>query len=205
MGPGMSDFKSLDLPALLRETVLTPQLVVPKITGLNLPRQTLLMALALLTALNVIVYALTGYLYPPKDPGMQAFYAPIVHTPLLFAGFMYVVLALVSRFIFSFGQSLGGKARHEDILTLIIWIQALRLIVSLIALVFTAIAPGLTSLFTLGAGIWGIYIHIVFVDEAHGFHNKLKAAILTVLVYFGVVIGVALSLMAVSFLIVGVP
>ncbi len=201
----MTDIKTLDLPGLLRETVLTPQLVVPKITGLNLARRPLMMGLALMTALNVIIYALTGLLYPPQDPSVRAFYAPIVQTPVLFAGFMYLVLALVSRFIFSFGQSFGGKARHEDILALIVWIQALRLIVSLIALVFTAISPGLTSLFTLGAGIWGIYIHIVFVDEAHGFHDKLKAAVLTVLTYLGVTMAIVLSLMAVFMLVAGGP
>lgn len=203
MGPGMNDLKSIDLSALLRETVLTPQLVVPKITGLNLSRRSLLMGLALMTALNAIVYAITGHLYPPQDPAVQTMYAPIVHTPLLFAGFMYVVLALVSKFIASFGQSIGGTARYEDILALIIWIQALRLIVSLIALVFTAITPGLTSLFTLGAGIWGMYIHIVFVDEAHGFHDKIKAAILTVLTYLGVTMTIVFSLMAVLFIIFG--
>lgn len=199
----MKDLKSIDLPALLRETVLTPQLVVPKITGLNLSRHTLLTGLALMTALNVIVYAITGQLYPPQDPSVRSLYAPIVHTPLIFAGFMYVVLALVSKFIFSLGQSIGGKARHEDILALIIWIQALRLIVSLIALVFTAITPGLTALFTLGAGIWGMYIHIVFVDEAHGFHDKIKAAILTVLTYLGVTMAIVFSLMAVLFIVFG--
>ena len=199
----MSDFKSLDLSALLRETVLTPHIVVPKITGLNLPRRTLLMGLALITVLNVIVYAITGQLYPPQDPSVRTLYAPIVQTPLIFAGFMYVVLALVSKLIFSFGQSIGGTARHEDILALIIWIQVLRLIVSLIALVFTAITPGLTALFTMGAGIWGMYIHIVFVDEAHGFHDKIKAAILTVLTYLGVTMGIVFSLMAVLFLIFG--
>jgi hypothetical protein len=199
----MSNLKSIDLPALMRETIQTPQIVVPKITGLNLSRHTLLMGLALITALNVIVYAITGQIYPPKDPGVRALYAPIVQTPLLFAGFMYVVLALVCKFISSVGQSIGGRARHEDILALIIWLQALRLIVSVIAMVFTSISPGLTSLFTLGAGIWGMYIHIVFVDEALGFHNRVKAALLTVLVYLGVTVGIVLSLMVVFYLIFG--
>jgi len=204
MGPDMNDLKPIDMPGLIRETVATPQLAALRIMAMNIPRQSLWQGLALATVLNVILYALTGLIYPPKDPAIQAFYAPIVQTPVLFAAFMFVMLALVVKFISRIGIFIGGNARLEDILVLVTWLQVLRLMVGLFTLVFSSIVPGLASLLALVAGIWGIYIHIVFVDQAHGFHNRIKAAILTALVYAGVTIGIVLALITIIFLITGV-
>lgn len=200
----MRDLKSIDLPALIRETVVTPQLAVHKIIGMKIPRQTLWLGLALLTILNTILYTISGLLYPPIDPSAQAFFNPIVDTPLMFAGFMFVILALVVKLLSSIGASMGGKAQFDDLLVLITWMQVLRLIVGLITLVFASIAPGLISLLALAAGAWGVYIHIVFIDEAHALHSRVKAGIMMVLVYAGATAGVIVALLAVVFLIKGV-
>jgi hypothetical protein len=201
----MTDLRPLDAPGLIRETLATPELAAHRLMDMHIPRPALWLGLGLMSVLNVILYALTGLVYPPRDPNIQAFYAPIMHTPLIFTGFMFVTLALVVKFISTIGISMGGKARLEDILVLVTWLQALRLMVGLFTFVFTAISPGLASLLALIAGLWGIYIHIVFVDEAHGFHNRVKAAVLTVLVYVGVMAGLVFSLEVLLFLILGAP
>jgi hypothetical protein len=51
--------------------------------------------------------------------------------------------------------------------------------------------PGLAALVVLAAAIWGVYILISFIDAAHRFDNRLKAAGVMVLAFVAMAIGLS--------------
>lgn len=187
-----------DVQGLVIETILAPGDAARRILQIDLPRQWLWMALALMCILNAIVYSLSLHLVPPNAAAM-AMIPPAFQSPVLFAVFLFGALVITVFILCWIGQIMGGKAELGDILVLITWLQVLRLILQAAVLILTLVSPGLSGLVVLVASLWGIYIVAAFLNVAHGFDNLFKA--------FGVMIGAMLAIavgLSVAFTLLGV-
>jgi hypothetical protein len=125
---------------------------------------------------------------PDGSAGMmpQAFQGPILFATLLFGALALTVIAL-----YYVGQGLGGAAALSDILVLMTWLQVLRLLVQGAILVLALGVPALAALIVIAAAIWGVYILISFVDAAHRFDSRFKAAGVIVLSVVAMAIGLS--------------
>lgn len=179
-----------DVIDLLRQTLFQPADAARRLIDMRLPSEWLWMALALMAILNAIVYSLSMQVSPGPD-GSTALMPAAFQAPILFAGLLFGALALTVIALYHVGRGLGGEAAMPDILVLMTWLQVMRLLVQGSVLVLALGVPGLAALVVLGAAIWGVYILISFIDAAHRFENRFKAAGVIVLSFVAMAIGLS--------------
>lgn len=187
----------LDVAALVRRTLFEPRAAAAELIALGVPTPLLWQALALMSALNALLYGVGLVISPPLDAEVEMM-PPMMHSPLLFGVVLYGALVLSVMILRWVGQSLGGTAQIGDILVLVTWLQALRVGVQVAAIVLGMVLPGLAVVLMLGATLWGIFILVGFIAAAHGFEGWLKAIAVLIGSMLGVAVGLsfALSLLA---------
>ena len=175
---------------LLWQTLFRPREAAERLIEMRLPYDQLWMALALMAVLNSIVYSLSMQISPTPD-GSAALMPQVFQGPLLFAALLFGALALTVIALYYVGQGLGGEAAMSDILVLMTWLQVLRLLVQAAVLILALGVPALGALVVIAAAIWGVYILISFIDAAHRFDNRFKAAGVIVLSFVAMAIGLS--------------
>lgn len=175
---------------LLLQTLFRPRDAARRLLDLRLPYDLLWMALALMAILNSIVYSLSIQLSPSPD-GSAALMPQAFQGPILFAALLFGALALTVIALYYVGQGLGGAATLSDILVLMTWLQVLRLLVQAAVLILALGVPTLAALVVIASAIWGVYILISFIDAAHRFDNRFKAAGVIVLSFVAMAIGLS--------------
>jgi len=179
-------FKDLAL-----ETLQTPRVAAERVMAMNLPRETLWMALVLMALLNTLIGAVTQMVAPPTEnspiPAMMM--TPMIYFVIVAGGLVLTVYAL-----FWAGRALGGEAELGDMLSVLVWLQALRVCAQGIALVLLLVSPALAGLFVLSIGIIGLWILINFIQAAHRFPSPWQAAGVLLSAMVGLVLGLSLLL-----------
>ena len=160
-----------------------------QVIAFNLPREVLWTALALMAVLNTLMYSVTSALVPGPSPMPAVF-----QTPLAYLLFMGGALVLVSIALYWAGRSFGGTGSLDDILSVIIWLQFLRVLVQVVSIVLLLTLPLLAALLTLAAAILGLWISVHFVDQAHRFGSPLKSVGVIVASFIGMVMGLSILL-----------
>ncbi|MEI4231489.1 YIP1 family protein [Roseovarius sp. D22-M7] len=179
-----------DVIGLLRQTLFQPHDAARVLIGMRLQTDILWTGLALLAILNAIVYTMSAQLGPSGDASgalmPAAFQAPILFAILLFGALALTVIAL-----YYVGQGLGGEAAFADILVLLTWLQVLRLLVQAAVLVLALGVPALAAIAVIVAAVWGVWILVSFIDAAHRFESRFKAAGVVVLSFVAMAIGLS--------------
>ena len=149
--------------------------------------------------LNALAFHLGILAAPPSAP-----LPPMMATPFMFA-LTLGCGAVVTVFAITFtGNWLGGEGGLGDVLVLIVWLQALRLAVQLVATVLTLVAPGLALILLMAVNLYGLWIFVNFIDVAHRFGSPLKALGVIALAGIGIVLGLVLMLSLIGASTVGV-
>ncbi|MAU54105.1 MAG: YIP1 family protein [Roseovarius sp.] len=178
--------------SLARQTLFEPRLAAARILGMGLPLSAAWMGLALMAVLNTLVYTLSLQLGPPADPAAMSMTGPARDMPLLFSVMLFGGLALTALALAHVGRFLGGQGGLAEIVPLLAWMQALRLLVQLGVVVLALAAPVLAALVVLVAAVWGVVILLVFVDEAHGLGGLFRAAGVVVVSILALAVGLSL-------------
>lgn len=147
---------------LMRLSVIDPRRGAAEVMAAPFPEAAGPLLLALLAVLNGILYTLI------LPPGM-------VFSPIAMAVVAGVVIWLSAWLFARVGQFMGGQGDLPRLLRVVLFLQALRLIAQAALLVLGALVPPLAGMASLVAGVWGIYMMVCFLAEAHGFDNRLKA------------------------------
>jgi hypothetical protein len=178
-------------------SILEPTKMAQKAIALNLPREALWTALALIAVLNVILLALLQMLSPaPIAFEEQAF----ALSPFAYVAIIGVFLVLLVAATFQIGKMMGGVGTFTATLAIIVWFQSVSLTLEAIQLVLVLISPAIASIFgilSLGALIWCI---VNFVNVLHGFENMGKALTTIVLALIGTALcaGIVLAILGVG-------
>ena len=160
-----------------------------QLIALDLQREVLWTALALMAVLNTLLYSATSILFPGPSPMPAIFQTPIMYLFFVAGGLVLIVVALYWT-----GRSFGGTGTMSGILTVMIWLQFLRVLVQAAALVFLVTIPLLAGLLTLGAAVAGLWIFVHFIDQAHRFESPLKSVGVIVASFIGMVMGLSVLL-----------
>ena len=114
--------------------------------------------------------------------------------PVLMAGFVAITMIGVAWASATFAPVLGGAGRFEDVLILLAWVQALR-IVAQVALAVLSLVPlggALAAMLGLVVSVAGVWISVMFVTEALRLSTPWKGLLL--LTVAGVAVILALSI-----------
>lgn len=158
------------LGQLAVDTIRTPREVARRLIDLQLPRDALWTALALVVVLNAGLYSLSNMMAPPPDDLAVPVVAPVPFALFLAAGLVGTIYAL-----WYVGRTLGGEGSLGDVMVLLVWLQALRLVAQVALLVLVPLSPVLSSLLVLAAAVIGFWILLNFIDVAHGYGSLLKS------------------------------
>lgn len=171
------------------QTVLAPREVARLLLSLRLGHEALLLALALVLVLNTLIFTASLQISPPDEA-----LTPLLGNPVIFMLLMGGTLGVTAIAITWTGRALGGVARIEDIGLLLIWLQALRMLVQLAVVALALVSESLAGLLVVGAAVLGVWILVQFIDEAHGFAALGKAALVLLLGVTGLVLGLSFFL-----------
>lgn len=163
--------------ALFRQTLTNPRGAGAAVIALDLPVQGLWIALMLVSVLlSLLVSALFHIApLPPDEVGAMIRMSPAHQAPLLFALINWGQ-AVISVFVLHWiGQVFGGKGRLADMLAVMIWLQAVTIVLAVVLFLAGLILPLIAALMMLVAFVWGIWATISLVDAANRFDNLLKA------------------------------
>ncbi|MBF9027067.1 YIP1 family protein [Roseobacter sp. HKCCA2468] len=175
-----------------RDTIRAPQEAAQAILALNLPRNVLWLGLALVITLSTLLASAVLLMVPMPEAGAG------VPMPVVMGLVQAVFLVLVSLGIAVIGARFGGKGDFDGALALMVWLQAVFLVVQ--AFQIAAIAIGLSvladivSLASIPLFFW---LMAQFVTVLHGFSSVWKTfwAIIMFLIAFAFL----LSLVVTSF------
>ncbi|MCR9125925.1 MAG: YIP1 family protein [Rhodobacteraceae bacterium] len=185
--------------ALVIQSVRDPAAAARFLLALDLPRQTLWMALTLVAVLNTLMFSLSNLVTPTTSPIPGIFDTPIVYLGFVLGGLVLVVLSL-----FWTGRALGGVGRLEDILVLVVWLQGLRVLVQALVILLMVTFPLLSALVVLAAGVIGLWILAHFVDQAHRFGSLARSAGVLIAGFLAMVLGLSLFLSLIGARVIGV-
>ncbi|MCB1311369.1 MAG: YIP1 family protein [Sedimentitalea sp.] len=174
-------------------SVTDPAAAARALIALRPPREALWTALVLVAVLNTLIFVLSGMLVPGPSPLPAMLSSPVIYFAIVAGGLVLTVYA-----IFWTGRAFGGQGAVEDILVLIVWMQSLRVLVQVAALVLVLTAPLLSALLVFAAALIGLYMLVHFIDQAHRFGSPGRAIGVLIASVLAIVLGlsVLLSLLA---------
>jgi hypothetical protein len=172
---------------LALQSVTNPREVAALLLSIRPSREAIWTAFALVVVLNALIFSASMLLTPGPVP---AFMVNPVSFLLLQGG---TLAGTILAFAYV-GRLLGGRARLEEIALLMIWMQALRVLVQLGLLVIMPVSALLAGLVTMVASGFGVWIVVNFLDEAHELGGLLRALAVLILGVLAMAFGLSLLL-----------
>lgn len=157
--------------------------------GMGFDIKSLWRALVVVSIGNTLLYSLSILMFPDSTPLSHFLSTPFVYFAIVAGG-----LTLTSVSITWVGRKMGGTGRLADIMVLIVWMQALRLVVQVVVLVLVFVLPTLSALLVMAAGLIGIYMLVNFIAQAHGFQSKGRAAVVLIASMLAIMVGLTIIL-----------
>ena len=176
-------------------SVKNPARAARRLIDFRITRQMLWSGLILMAILNTLMQQLSNFLIPGPSllPGI---------TDVAFIYFIFVIGGLVSIVfaIYFVGRTFGGRGSVSDVMIVIIWLQFLRLLVQVLVLFFLFFKlPTLSLLVVLAGTIFGFWILIHFVNQAHSFESLGKSVLILAASFGGLLVAWSLVASLVGF------
>jgi len=172
---------------LALNTVTAPRDVARLLLSMSLPSQVLWLAFALVIVLNTLMFSLSLLTTPPSDA-----LGPLLGSPIVFGVMLAVSVAALIFAVTVCGRPLGGRATYGQVAILVIWLQALRVLVQAAVVVLGPVSLFLSGVVISAASVLGIWIFVNFIDVAHEVGSLLKAGLILLLAVVGMMLGLSL-------------
>ena len=171
---------------LALQTVTAPREVAQLLLALNLPRQALWLAFMLVIVLNTLMFSVS-LLFSPSDDLI----GPLLGSPSVFGTMLAASVAALIFAVTVCGRPLGGTASFDQIAILLIWIQALRVLMQAVLIVLGPVSLLLSGVVVSAASVVGIWILVNFIDVAHEIGSLLKSGLVLLLAVVGMMLGLS--------------
>lgn len=156
---------------LLRVTLTDPAEAVRRLVGLGLPMQARLIAFALVVVLSVL---LTQILILVMPMGAGAPWGGLMHNPLGAAAVQAGTVLMFTTGISVVGGWFGGRARFDDALLLMVWLEFVLFVFQLVQVVLSLILPPVALIFGFLSVIVFFWLLVSFTAVLNGFGNRVK-------------------------------
>lgn len=169
----------------------SPREAGARIIAMNLPPQALWIALGLVSILLTSVFTVILFSLPLQEPQYAELrkLMPAFQSPLIVA-MQNLGQAVISVFIYNWiGRMLGGRGHLNDMLAVMIWLQALVLALVLLIALMALTLPVLAGLLVIFAVFWMLWATVAFIDAAHRFDNMFIALAVLMIAMLVLMIG----------------
>lgn len=160
------------LPELALITLRDPRAASEVILGWNVPKEALWTAIALVSVIVTILSSLSNMLFPVPAPLGAIVGNPFTYFLVVAGGFIAMVHA-----IYWTGRMMGGRGAVEDLMVLLLWLQALRATAQVGVLILLVLAPIFASFLVLIVAAATLWIFVHFISVGLQLHSVLKALI----------------------------
>jgi hypothetical protein len=169
---------------LLIESLKRPRAAARRVLDAGFPGPQLVEAAILVAVVGVVL----GYLALRLSPeALDVVSAAVIYNPLLGAAVQLGVMAIAVFLTVRLGRLFGGTGTTYGALALVVWLNAIMVLVQAAQLVALAIVPPLATVLAIATIVWALWAFANFVAELHGFQNPfivLAVVILTAIVVF---------------------
>jgi Yip1 domain len=171
---------------LVIDSLRRPRLAARQILAVGLADGTVVEAAVLVTCVGIVL----GYLALLLTPGgVDMVSAAVLANPLLGAGVQLAAMAVVVFLTVRIGRLFGGRGELWGAAALVVWLNAMLVLIQAGQLVALALVPPLAALVAIAAMVWALWAYANFIAELHGFQNPvivLGAVVLTgIMLFFG--------------------
>lgn len=183
--------------ALTMLTLRDPATAARMVIAAGFPRDVLWMLLALVSVANASLVWLSDVLAgpTPEQVAQMPFQIPsIIFSPLFAFVFLSGALVITVHVLHWLGSAIGGQGSLDNMLSVLIWLQGLRVIAQIVLLVLILAVPSIAGLFGLGVAILSFWILVHFVNEAAGLGSVFKTVGVLLTAMVGVILGLSFIL-----------
>lgn len=169
---------------LLIDSLRRPRVAARRVLDARVPAARLLEA-AVLVAVTGVVFGYLALMLSPE--ALDVVSAAVIHNPLLGAGAQLAVMAVAVFLTVRVGRIFGGTGTTEGALALVVWLNAVMVVIQAAQLVALAVLPPVATILAVATIFWALWAFANFVAELHGFQNPfivLAVVILTTIVVF---------------------
>lgn len=187
-----------DLFPLARDTVADPGAGLRRLSALGLDRRELWLALAAVTATDVVVS--DAMLRLIARQGLEPMFR-IDLPPLFTAAAGFVLLSILIFVIHRVGRMLGGTGSLEDAILAMVWLQFIMTCLQALQLVAALTLPFLAGVLGMAGVALFFWLLTGFITELHRFRSRGRVfvgiviallALATLLVFLLTLLGVSL-------------
>ena len=188
------------LKYLLAQTFYAPANAARLIAGMKLSSEAGWMALLLATIFNTVIYfANMSLVTIPPD-----FWLPVIRSPLVYLGLSFSFTAVMVIGLQWVGRVQGGTSSLSLVAVLVAWLLTVQCLADVVFLLLLVFLPTVAGLFSMAAGLYGLWILLNFIQVAHGFARKGKAVVTIFLALIGVMMGLTLCLSVIGVSAIGI-
>jgi hypothetical protein len=174
----------MDWGTLFADSLVRPRAAARSVIGRRLARDHLVMAAGAVVALGVVL----GYAAVlVSGEQVDAVSAALLTSPLIGAAIQFFVLLFVAVLTWRIGRAFGGKGDLDGSLAVVVWLNAMVLLVQVLQVAVLAVLPPIAGLLAVATVVWVFWAFANFVTELHGFENPLfvlGGVILSMIVVF---------------------
>lgn len=172
---------------LVADTLLRPRIAAREILAFpQIGAGPLLQAAIAVTALGMVLGYLTLMISTETETA-ELVSTALFSTPLVGAAIELGAMGLLIGLTYRVGRLFGGTGQLLKTATLIIWLNAVMLILQTLNLGLLSIWPPVAAAFAFAMIGWSFWAFASFVTELHGFRNSLMVSggvLLTMVVLF---------------------
>jgi hypothetical protein len=169
---------------LLIDSLKRPRAAARRVLDVGIPTPQLVEAAVLVAVVGVVL----GYLALLMSPeAVDVVSAAVIHNPLLGAAAQLAVMAVAVFLTVRIGRLFGGKGTTAGALALVVWLNAVMVLIQAAQLVALAVLPPLATVLAIATILWALWAFANFIAELHGFQNPfivLAVVVLTAIVVF---------------------
>ncbi|MBB4173798.1 YIP1 family protein [Sulfitobacter noctilucicola] len=172
---------------LARLTLEDPRSAARQVMAMDLSRDALWTALALVAIVNTFLVTLLMTVSAPTMP-MPTYMERPLALFVLIAGLMVVYV----HAMYWAGLTIGGKGRLMDVLALVVWFQILRAAAQLAIVVLSLALPAAGLLLSLVVAVWGLWIFMNFLATALNLKSPWHSIAVMAVAFVGLVFGMGI-------------
>ena len=176
------------LVPLVQTSIRNPRGAAGLIMAMDLGRDVLWTALALVAVINTFLIVLivntsgNGAVMP-----LPSYFEKPLTLFVLIAGLMVVYI----HAMYWAGLAMGGKGNLMDVLALVVWYQVLRAIAQIGIVILSLAVPPLGAVMSLVIAIWGLWIFLNFLAVGLNLRSPWHSLAVVLVAFIGLVLGLA--------------
>jgi hypothetical protein len=182
---------------MMQLTMLTlrdPRQATRVLLAEGVPMRARTAGLLLVAVVSAVLASLQLRLNPQElDPFSAFMQASPFRAAVVQWGFLALSVFLITRV----GRAFGGTGSSPDALLIVVWLQCLTLVLQVLQLVATVVAPPLAGIIGLGGFALFLWLMTHFIAELHGFRSRglVFLGMVMTAIAAGLVIGMVLILL----------